>query len=251
VAPPFIAARAADPRPALLQRFLLFSNILPRDCKEIVGAGRQIRFARGQTIHLEGDPIQRVVVLTSGSAKVAKFGQNGTEVILRLCGPGELVGAFALRKEGLHGSTAQALRISTALAWDVNLFESLSRRFPLLKLNTALVLGRQLNDMEDRFREVSTERVPIRLSRQVIRLMKQVGTPVSEGIEIGISREELAQLIGTSMFTVSRLLSGWDKRGIVRTRREAVVIQNPKALEELSDGIDRMPLKHGNGMAYE
>jgi CRP-like cAMP-binding protein len=233
----FIKERAANHRPPIPERFLLLSDIPVRDCEEIVDAARELRFQRGQIIHFEGDPIRGVVLLTYGSAKVVQFGQNGTEVILRLCGPGELVGTLALPQQRLHRSNSQALRTSAALVWEKGVFETLSRRFPVLRFNAALILSKQLKEMEDRFREVSTECVVIRLSRQVIRLMDQVGMPKNGGLEISISREELAQLIGTTMFTVSRLLSEWDRRGIVEARRESVLIRDLGALEELSKNI--------------
>jgi CRP-like cAMP-binding protein len=233
----FIRERAANPRSPLPERFLLFSNISLRDCEEIVGAARELSFQRGQTIDIEGDAIRRVVLLTCGSVKVIQFGENGTEVILKLCGPGELVGTIALYKQRFHCSTSQALRMSTALVWDLKVFEVLSGRFPVLGFNAALILDKQLNDLQDRFREVSTERVVPRLSRQVIRLMNQVGTPVNGEVEISISREELAQMIGATPYTVSRLLSEWDRQGIVESRREAVLIHDRCALEELSNSL--------------
>jgi len=236
--------RIATHKPALIREFSLFSNVAARECEEIIGAARRRELARGQTIHIEGDPVQQVVLLTSGSAKIVQFGQNGSAVILRLCGPGELVGTLGLSTHGRHCATAQALRPSEALVWDTSTFESLSHRFPTLRMNTALILGRQLRDMENRFREISTERVAARLSRQIVRLMNQVGHHhENSAVEISISREELAQLIGTTLFTVSRLLSDWDKRGIVKTRREAVLVHDLKALEDLSDTVGQMPLK--------
>jgi len=110
----------------------------------------------------------------------------------------------------------------------------MSKRFPVLRFNAARILAKQLEDIEDRFREMATCRVEVRLSRQIVRLIEQVGHPNNGGVEISISREELAQLIGTTMFTVSRLLSEWDERGIVSARRESVLVRNLKALEDLS-----------------
>jgi CRP-like cAMP-binding protein len=233
----FIKEKAASDAPQLPDRFLLFSNISPRDCEEIVGAAQELKFQRGQAIHIEGDPVRRIVLLTSGAAKIIQFGQNGSEVILRLCGPGELVATLPLPKWGVHSSTSQALRMSTALVWDKAAFQFLSGRFPVLRFNAALILGKQLNDLQERFREVSTERVEPRLSREVIRLIPQIGMPVNGGVEISISREELAQMTGTTLYTVSRLLSQWDRRGIVKARRKAVLIRNLTALAGLSDRV--------------
>ena len=235
--------RGAIQKAPPIYEFSLFSNVMQREREEIIAAARKRELVRGQTIHIEGDVVQQVVLLASGSAKIVQFGQNGSAVILRLCGPGDLVGTLGLATRGRHCATAETLRLSEALVWETSVFEALSHRFPTLRLNTALILGKQLRDMEDRFREISTERVAARLSRQLVRLMNQVGHAQNGAVEISISREELAQLIGTTLFTVSRLLSDWDKRGFVKTRREAVLVHNLKALEDLSESVSQMPLK--------
>jgi CRP-like cAMP-binding protein len=130
---------------------------------------------------------------------------------------------------------AQALRVSTALSWDTAVFEGLSLRYPTLRRNVARILCQQLEELEERFREVSTEKVAARLSHQLVRLLNQVGLRVNGKVEISLSREELAQLTGTTLFTVSRLLSEWDQQGIVSTRREAVAVRDLQALVELSE----------------
>jgi len=78
-------------------------------------------------------------------------------------------------------------------------------------------------------------RVAVRLSHQLVRLLNQVGRRVNGAIEIRLSREELAQLTGTTLFTVSRLLSDWNDRGIVSTRRESVSVRNFQALARLAE----------------
>jgi CRP/FNR family transcriptional regulator, nitrogen oxide reductase regulator len=217
------------------QHFALFTDISAQDRTVIVSAARERMFSRGQIIHIEGDDMRQVVLLTSGYAKMVQCGQNGTAVILRLCGPGELVGTLGVTMQARYRSTPQAIASSTALVWERDVFESLSKRFPSLRLNVAYILYKQLEDMEDRFREISTERVAPRLGRQIFRLVEQVGIPSNSSVEINLTREELAQLIGTSLFTVSRLLSEWDRKGIVTTRREGFSVDNLKALQELID----------------
>jgi CRP/FNR family transcriptional regulator, nitrogen oxide reductase regulator len=218
------------------QHFALFTDISAQDRTVIVSAARERMFSRGQIIHIEGDDMRQVVLLTSGYAKMVQCGQNGSAVILRLCGPGELVGTLGVTMQARYRSTPQAIASSTALVWERDVFESLSKRFPSLRLNVAYILYKQLEDMEDRFREISTERVAPRLGRQIFRLVEQVGIPSnSSSVEINLTREELAQLIGTSLFTVSRLLSEWDRKGIVTTRREGFSVDNLKALQELID----------------
>jgi CRP-like cAMP-binding protein len=104
----------------------------------------------------------------------------------------------------------------------------------MLRRNIVHVLERRLNELEVRFREISTEKVAPRLSSQLVRLMDQVGRRTDGHVEIALSRRELAQLTGTTLFTVSRLLCNWETRGIVSARREAVLVRNVPALMELS-----------------
>jgi CRP-like cAMP-binding protein len=181
---------------------------------------------------MEGEPVRQLVLLTLGSAKVVQFSPNRTEVILHICGPGELIDPLGIAKRSNHRSTAKTMQVCEALAWEIGTFDSLSRQHFILRLNAALIIDKQLKDMENRFREISTEHVEMRLRSQIVRLMNQVGSRVNGSIEITISREELAQFTGTTVFNVSRLLTKWSTQGIVRTRRDGVSIYDPKALEE-------------------
>jgi CRP/FNR family transcriptional regulator, nitrogen oxide reductase regulator len=225
----------ASRRAALVQHSPLFSSISALECREIVSAAHEKHFTRRQTLFLEGDAVRELILLTAGSAKIVQFGQNGTEVILSLKGPGEVVGTVGSRPQGRHCSMAQALMASTALIWDATVFETISQRSQFLQRNIKYLLCQQLNELEERFREISTERVSARLSHQLVRLHNQVGRRVNGPVEIRLSREELAQLTGTTLFTVSRLLSDWNQRGIVSTRREAVSVHNLQALVQLAE----------------
>jgi CRP-like cAMP-binding protein len=90
-----------------------------------------------------------------------------------------------------------------------------------------------LRELEERFRELATERVAPRVARQLIRLQEQTRSLENEDVEIGLSREGLAQMTGTTLFTVSRLLSAWEAHGLVNSRRESVMISNPRSLRKI------------------
>jgi CRP/FNR family transcriptional regulator, nitrogen oxide reductase regulator len=225
----------ASQRVALVQQFALFSGISAADCTNILSTSREKHFSRRQTIFCAGDPIQQILLLTSGCVKVMQLGQDGKEAILRINGPGEVLG-LELWSGGSHCSTAQALRPSSALVWDTTCFEALSERFPILRRNTTRILGERLHELEERFREISTEKAAPRVSSQLVRLLNQVGRRLNGNVEVSLSREELGQLTGTTLFTVSRLLSQWQHRGIVSARRQAVLVRNLPALVELAQG---------------
>jgi CRP-like cAMP-binding protein len=215
----------------------LFAALPPADREEIISAAREKVFLPGETIFLEGEPVRQLLLLTSGNVKMTQLSQNGLEVILRVCGRGETIEVFPQNRLATHCSSARAIQSSTALVWEANVFEALILRFPVLGRNISRILCERLLKMEERFREISTEKVAVRLSKEILRLLKQVGQSSDGGLEIRLSREELAQLTGTTVFTVSRLLSLWERCGIVgtQTQNRSVRVSNLQDLERLSD----------------
>ena len=223
-----------SPRATLIQRFSLFAGISLTDCSNIVSGAREKHFPRKQTIFAQGDPVRQILLLLSGCVKLTQSGQDGSEVILRLHGPGEVVGALGMCIEGGHGSTAQTTEPTLALIWDVPTFGNVLERFPVFRRNLITVVEARLHEMDQRFREVSTEKVAPRLSSQLVRLSNQVGKRVNGDVAINLSRAELAQLTGTTLFTVSRLLCEWETLGIVCNKRECVLLRDLTALQGMS-----------------
>ena len=227
----------------IVQGFALFAEVSAADCANIVAAAREKRFSRKETIFSEGNPVNQVIMLLSGCVKVTQTGLSGNEVILRLNGAGEIVGSFRLCTQCYHCSTAQAVQPSTVLVWEAANFEKLLARVPAFRRNTLRALEDRLREMEQRFREVSTEKVGSRLSSELLRLSDQLGRPGNGHLEITLSRAELAQLTGTTLFTVSRLLCEWSRLGIVKVGRETVIVCNRPSLEDLAERMGQMSLK--------
>jgi CRP/FNR family transcriptional regulator, nitrogen oxide reductase regulator len=216
-----------------ISNFTLFADVTPAEFEAIISQAREKRFSRRETLYSEGDPVRQVTMLISGFVKVTQMGVNGNEVILRLNGGGEIVGSYRVCVNCTHCSTAQAVQPCVALVWDAAVFERLQARIPAFRRNSVRALEERLQEMEQRFREVSTEKVGSRLSSELVRISDRLRR--TDGIlEITLSRAELAQLTGTTLFTVSRLLCQWQNQGIVRIRRESVLVQDFHALAQLS-----------------
>jgi CRP/FNR family transcriptional regulator, nitrogen oxide reductase regulator len=226
---------AISRRTEWVQQLPAFFNLSHSECREILTAAQEKEFLRRHSLFIEGAPCRQVLLVLTGCVKTTQLGPTGCEVILRLSGPGELVGALESHLGTNNLVTARTTQPTTALVWDATTFETVSDRFPVLRRNTARLLGLRLQELEERFREISTQKVAPRLSHQLIRLSNQLRQHTKGALEISLSREELAQLTGTTLFTVSRLLSQWEKLGIVSTRREVVVVHNLQALTEMSE----------------
>jgi CRP/FNR family transcriptional regulator, nitrogen oxide reductase regulator len=219
---------------ALAQRFLLFADVSPADCATILSSGHEKHLSRRQPLFSIGDPVRQIFLLLFGTVKITQVGAKGTEVILRLSGTGDLVGSVAVGPECKQNSSAQALQPCTALVWDSPTFARLLEQFAALRRNTFQALDERLHETEQRLREISTEDVASRLSSELIRLSTRVRYGADGNEEVRLSHTDLAQLTGTTLSTVSRLLSRWQKLGIISVGRAGVQIRNIAALEQLS-----------------
>jgi CRP-like cAMP-binding protein len=223
-------------RVARIQQISLFRGLTLAECAEVASIAQERQFADRQTIFREGDSVRFVLVLISGRVKLTQLSRFGTEVIFSVGGTGEVLGGFGLAPNSVQRLTAQTLGRCHVLSWDVRAFLSLEERIPAVRRNAVGILSDRLRMLEERFLELATEQVAPRLARMLFRLLEQ-GNHGSHPSRIDLSHEELAQMTGTTLFTVSRLLCQWEQRGIVQTLRKAVMILDPQRLIDLSESI--------------
>ncbi len=183
---------------SLMTRSELFAGIPSSVCTTIVSTARPIDFMCRQVMYFAGDPIEQILLLTEGRVKITQCSEHGTEIIVRLCIPGDLISELPLVPGSRHSSTAQALQDCKVLAWDSATFE------------------------------VALER-----AHGLVRLLDQIGQKVNSHFEINVSQEALAQMTSMASFTVCRLLTNWENQGLVRLRREAIEIHNVPRLMDL------------------
>ncbi|PYU81456.1 MAG: hypothetical protein DMG50_15930 [Acidobacteria bacterium] len=211
----------------------LFEGIPSSVCTNILSTARPMDIRSRQVIYFAGDQIEQIFMLTSGRVKITQFSERGTEVILRLCIPGELISELALVPGSRHSSTAQAAQDCEVLAWDSATFEAALERTPLLRRNAKRILEQRLEELERRFCEVSTETVAPRLAHGLARLLDQIGRQVNSHVEINVSQEALAQMTSMASFTVCRILTNWENQGLLKLRREVIEVHNVAGLLDL------------------
>lgn len=193
------------------------------------------RVVRRESFYLQGDRACDVLVLCAGRLKMTQLGPDGEQSILRLTGPGEAFGALD-PADGTYSTGAEALEPSHALIWDRAALDVMTERYPVLLRNELRIVSERMRALEQRCRELLSERVPHRVAHTLVRLVGEIGRPADGGALVALSREELAQMAGTTLFTVSRLLGEWQERGLVTPRREAVCVLDTRGLAALADG---------------
>jgi len=226
----------------------LFTGLTQRECAEIVSCGRARTFARNELLYAQGQPMRSLIFLQSGSVKHTQLSANGDEVLLWMSGSGEALNVQTETTSYGHSCSARAMEQCNALVWDYTRLRTLLDQYPQIRKNISQILASQIEELEERFRELATETVAKRLALMLLRLTRQVGKVSDEGMQIFLSREELGQMTGTTLFTISRILSKWADQGIVVPRREAVLVSNPKGLESISDEPESF-LENGDGVA--
>lgn len=226
---------ALSDRIALMCASALFAGLNPKDCLAIASLGRKRVFARDEVLFMQGQPASSLMLIQQGSAKLTQVSSSGSEVILWMATEGDPVGLYASLVLCRHTCSARALEPCSVVMWDYSRLGPILDENPTVRANMNQILSKRLQELEERFREVATERVAKRLALTLLRLMKHVGRPHRNGIQVSLSREELAQLVGTTLFTISRILSKWSETGLVLAQRQAVVISSGAQLEELAE----------------
>ena len=225
-------------RVVLMCASALFSGLSKRECMEIASCAKLRVFARDELLFMQGQPVNNLVLIQSGSVKSTQLSSSGNEVILWMNGSGDAVGVPGDVAACSHSCSARAMEQCRALTWEYARLQNLLAEYPQIRKNISQILTNRLNELQERFREVATEKVAKRVALALLRLLKQVGKQSPGGIEVSLSREELAQMTGTTLFTISRLLSKWGEEGFVLPRREAVLIRDSGRLLQLGDEED-------------
>jgi len=206
---------------------------LPDQARLEAAAGARTRDAeKGEILFCEGEPVREFGVLARGRVKLSRVAAGGSAALVQLIDPAEVCDWPGMLTDELHPSTAVAAVPSRVVVWEKPFLTELFDRHPVLYRNALRILAGRQRELAERYRELSALRVPQRLARALLRLASPSGRWLDDGglSEIPLSLKDLAQLAGTTLFTVSRILSAWDGDGIIETRRACVRIEKPDSL---------------------
>lgn len=217
---------------SLISGLPAFAGLEPADLDFIAGAARSARFPKDSEIFAQDAVAEQFFLLLSGHIRVVRTTPDGDQVIARYINEGELFGIAVAMGRSTYPASAVAAVDCVVLLWPNAAWPGLQTRFPTFGASAFQTIGARLQETQVRVVEMSTQQVEQRIAGAVLRLMTQSGRKTSEGIEIDfpISRQDIAEMTGSTLHTVSRLLSAWEDEGIVRSGRQKVTVTNPHAL---------------------
>jgi len=171
--------------------------------------------------------------IVTGRVKVSKMTARGTDVILELFGPGDPVGAVAVYESRAYPASATALEPTTCLLIPRQAFFSLLETYPTMVRGLLVGLTHRLVELTNRLTELSGGRVEARLARFLLKLADDIGQRRTDGtfIPLVLSRQEIADMIGTTIETAIRIMSRWGKDNIVRTEKDGFAVVDPASPE--------------------
>jgi CRP-like cAMP-binding protein len=166
------------------------------------------------------------------------FSEQGKEAILRYIGCGELAAAIAVLRNQSYPVTAECIDETEVIGWEKATILALMHQYPTIAINLLGIVFDRIDDVQHRYLEVCSEQVDQRIARTLLRLMRRTGIKTSEGIHIDIplSRQNIADYSGTTLHTVSRILSSWEKKEWIKSGREKIIIKDPHALVIFGEG---------------
>ncbi|AGI26812.1 Crp/Fnr family transcriptional regulator [Pseudomonas sp. MT3] len=218
-----------------------FANSSREEQDDILRQASVLRLRCGTTVFEQGAPAEAFYLLVHGRLKATQLTGDGQRVLVRLVNPGDLFGFVRALGRRDYPATASATLESLALSWPTSQWEPLLARHPGFALNTVQAIGVRLQEAHVRFCELATEEVERRVAHTVLRLVQQSGSPEAEGIRIDfpVTRQDIAEMTGTTLHTVSRILSAWEDRGLVRGGRQKLLVRNPQQLMQIAGGDER------------
>lgn len=220
----------------------LFAGLPIRALEAAAAAGDRQRVRRGTRIFSQGDDRSRAHAVIEGGVRISRAGRDGAQVVVRFIRPGEMFGAAVLFADRRYAADAVAVTETVEASWSEQELLKLMMRYPQIAINTIRVLGRRLQDMQDRARELATRRVDQRIARALLRLAhpSERGRAAATAIPFPLRRKDVADIAGTTLYTASRILTGWEKMQWLAREGHQLTIRNPSELFRIAEGASEI-----------
>lgn len=229
--------RDAQIPPESLAAMELFRGLPPFALELAAACARVRRLPKDRCIFNQGDDGVRAHAIIEGSVRIAQSGSDGAQVVIRFIGPAEMFGTVALFTDNRYPADAITLAETLEASWSEDELLELMTHYPPIAINVIRIIGKRLQEVQDRVRELATQRAERRVAHAVLRLSRQSGHSTVDGtaIEFPLRRKDLADIAGTTLHTASRILTGWEKAGLLTSHNQHLTIRNTSEILRIAE----------------
>ena len=224
----------------VVRSLALFERMSDEDLDRLLAHATARRVAQGDAVFEQGQQAASFFLLLHGRLKVTQVTEDGQQIIVRVVHPGDLFGFTRALGRSDYPGTATAAVDSLVAAWPTTSWDGFVEDNPHLAMNAIRTIGQRLDEAHTRIREMSTEEVERRVAHAVLRLVEQAGKRDEVGLRVDfpISRRDIAEMTGTTLHTVSRILSAWETQGLVEGGRQKLVVRDRAGLSRLAENAE-------------
>ncbi|MBE3572564.1 MAG: Crp/Fnr family transcriptional regulator [Moorella humiferrea] len=216
-----------------LRQVPVFADLSPEELQHIASLAQVRRYRKNMYIFMQGEPGDAIYFVKKGAIKLFQVLEDGREKILHFVREGEIFAEVLLFEGGPYPATAETLEDSEVGIIRNADMERLLSRHGEMAVKIIKVMSRRLRRAQEHIRDLALKGAYGRLASTLLQLAKDYGTPRADGvtIELNLSQQELASLIGTSRETVARILSDFKRLGAVGVERQRITILSPQKLK--------------------
>lgn len=216
----------------------IFAALPSSELQALAKVAREERVRARQYVFMEGDPASWFCLVVEGRVKIFRQSKAGKDVVLELLGPGEAFGGVAVIERRPYPASAQATEASTILKIPQAAIAGVAERHPSMIREMALMIGRRLRAAHDSVTSLAVDPVEARLASTLLRLAEREGTKGRDGLTLPfhLTRQSLADMTGTTVETAIRVLSRWQREGLIREEGQRLVLADVEALRALGRG---------------
>jgi CRP/FNR family transcriptional regulator, nitrogen oxide reductase regulator len=225
----------AKPSPSLTETpelaIPVLAGLSPSETADVLGQGLTLAVSPKGRICSAGDKADHFFVVLRGQVKYSRMTAGGDEILIHLFTPGESFGFAALQSSPMsYLGNAEAMIATELVVWNHRQASQLCHRYPKVMMNALGIVIQMLGTLSDRHCSLFEGDATHRIARVLIDIGRRTGEVHPEGIDVRITNEHLGALADVSKFTASRVLSHWNKAGVITKERETVRIHFPESL---------------------
>lgn len=190
-------------------------------------------YKKGQTLFVQGNPPYGMYCVSKGNIKVTQIGEDGKESIIRIATAGDVLGHRSIFTDQFYRATATAIEESHVCFLDKKYILKLVQKEPSVACNLIGKLGRDLGAAEHRISSLYQKNVRERLAELLLLLKESHGVQETDGstrLNIKLTREEMASIIGTASETLIRFMSELKQQKLIGQKGKDIYIINEEGL---------------------